>query len=226
MGARRRGGGAFQKWASVPRLLFCVRTDVAAKGAGTQILAQKNFFLRKNVPPHMCSQNDQRDVGIILSHVCWGWDPPPPPGRWGSPSPNPLPGTATKEGEGRVGQMCFRAIPPPPPAKQFSSRQYAAQPLGPEKILELPQVLQTCKVSYGPFSGLFLARLWFSTFANFSRGPWREWASRPYVLCWVPLQPWLCMLDCASALTLMSWQSCGMHIHVPCCARPASSNAP
>ena len=25
-----------------------------------------------------CSQNDQRDAGIILSHVCWGRTPPPP----------------------------------------------------------------------------------------------------------------------------------------------------
>ena len=66
-----------------------------------------------NFPPHMCSQNDQRNVGIILSHVCWGRTPPPPRhGRKGSPSPNPPPGTATKEGEGGVGQPGFRAIPP------------------------------------------------------------------------------------------------------------------
>ena len=53
-----------------------------------------------------------------------GVGPPPPPrhGRKGSPSPNPPPGTATKEGEGGVGQMGFHAIPPPPAAKQFSSR--------------------------------------------------------------------------------------------------------
>ena len=53
MGARRRrggGGGAFQKWASVPGPLFCVRTDVATKGAGTQILARKNFFHKKMFP--------------------------------------------------------------------------------------------------------------------------------------------------------------------------------
>ena len=57
----------------------------------------------------MCSQNDQRDMGIILSHVCWGRTSPPPPRA----SPNPPPGTAPKEGEGGVGQMGFRAIPPP-----------------------------------------------------------------------------------------------------------------
>ena len=120
-GRPAKEGGGVQKWASVPGPLFCVRTVVATKGAGTQILARKNFSL-KNFPPHMCSQNDQRDVGIILSHVCWGRTPPPRHGRKGSPSPNPPPGTATKEGEGGVGQMGFRAIPPPPPAKQFSSR--------------------------------------------------------------------------------------------------------
>ena len=70
---RRRGEGGFQKWGPC----FCVRTDVATKGAGTQILARK-IFSRKKFPPHMCSQNDQRNVGIILSHVCWGRTPPPP----------------------------------------------------------------------------------------------------------------------------------------------------
>ena len=50
-----------------------------------------------------------------------GSDPPPPPrhGRKGSPSPNLPRGTATKEGEGGVGQMGFRAIPPPPKAIFF-----------------------------------------------------------------------------------------------------------
>ena len=47
------GGGGFQKWASVPGPLFCVRTDVATKGAGTQILAWKNFFHEK-IFPHIC----------------------------------------------------------------------------------------------------------------------------------------------------------------------------
>ena len=75
----KEAGGGFQKWASVPGPLFCVRTDVATKGAGTQILA----WNEKIFPPHMCSQNDQRDVGIILSHICWGWTPPPPPPRHG-----------------------------------------------------------------------------------------------------------------------------------------------
>ena len=38
------GGGGLEKWGSVSGPLFCVRTDVGAEGAGTQILARKNFF--------------------------------------------------------------------------------------------------------------------------------------------------------------------------------------
>ena len=53
MGARRRRGGGFQKWASVPGPLFCVRMDVATKGAGTQILAQKIFFTKKFSPTYV-----------------------------------------------------------------------------------------------------------------------------------------------------------------------------
>ena len=54
MGARRRsGGGGFQKWASVPGSSFCVRTDVATKGAGTQSLARKSFFHEK-IFPYIC----------------------------------------------------------------------------------------------------------------------------------------------------------------------------
>ena len=51
--AKEGGGGAFQKWASVPGPLFCVRTDVAAKGAGTQILARKIFFTKKCSPTYV-----------------------------------------------------------------------------------------------------------------------------------------------------------------------------
>ena len=32
----------------------------------------KSFFHQNFPPPHMCGQNDQRDVGIILSHICLG----------------------------------------------------------------------------------------------------------------------------------------------------------
>ena len=53
MGTRRRRGGGFQKWASVPGPLFCVRTDIATKGAGTQNLARKNFFTKKFSPTYV-----------------------------------------------------------------------------------------------------------------------------------------------------------------------------
>ena len=57
------GGGGFQKWASVPDPLFCVRTDVATKGAGTQILARKIFFHEK-IFPYICV--------VKLISVTWG----------------------------------------------------------------------------------------------------------------------------------------------------------
>ena len=72
------GGGGFQKWASVPGPLFCVRTDVATKCAGTQILARKIFFHEK-IFPHICV--------VKMISATWGsfWamyvgvGPPPPP---------------------------------------------------------------------------------------------------------------------------------------------------
>ena len=47
------GGGGFQKWASVPGPLFCVRTDVATKGTGTQFLARKIFFTKNFSPTYV-----------------------------------------------------------------------------------------------------------------------------------------------------------------------------
>ena len=47
------GGGGLQKLASVPGPLFCVRTVVATKGAGTQILARKKTCHDKMFP-HIC----------------------------------------------------------------------------------------------------------------------------------------------------------------------------
>ena len=122
MGARRRRGGGFQKWASVPGPLFCVRTVVATKGAGHKFWPGK-FFSLKNFPPHMCSQNDQRDVGIILSHACLGSPPPPPPARQeGHSQPKP-PSWHGNQGGGGGGLGKWASVPiPPPPAKQFSSR--------------------------------------------------------------------------------------------------------
>ena len=71
----------------------------------------------------MCSQNDQCDAGIILSHRCWGRDPPPPgtAGR-AAPAQTPLPARRPRRGRGGLGKRASVPSPPPPPAKQFSSR--------------------------------------------------------------------------------------------------------
>ena len=57
------------------------------------------FFPPKMPPPQMCSQNDQRDVGIILSHIC---PPPPPAPLWHDRTPAlnpPLPAWQTRRGD-------------------------------------------------------------------------------------------------------------------------------
>ena len=99
-----------EKWGSVSGPLFCVRTDVGAKGTGTQKFGPKKFFPPIiPPPPHLSSQDDQRDVGIILSHRCCV-DPPPPPARQvGRPRPGPPPQVPSRrprrEGGGGVGKM-------------------------------------------------------------------------------------------------------------------------
>ena len=77
----------------------------------------ENFFSLKNFPPHMCSQNDQRDVGIILSHVCWGWTPPPCTAGRAAPAQTPLPARRPRRGRGRLGK--WASVPPPPPQSNF-----------------------------------------------------------------------------------------------------------
>ena len=113
------GGGGLEKWGSVSGPLFCVTTDVGAKGKGTQNLARKSFSTNNSPPPppHLSSQNDQRDVGVILSHRCWVDPPPPRHGRSGTPAlnPPPPPVTAAKEGGGwENGLPCH-----PPPQSNF-----------------------------------------------------------------------------------------------------------
>ena len=72
---------------------FCAGPFVLRKdGCCRQRRRNTNFgpeklFPRKTFPPHMCSQNDQRNVGIILSHICWDRHPPPP--QVGQPWPKP-----------------------------------------------------------------------------------------------------------------------------------------
>ena len=86
--AKEGGGG-------VPEMGFRAGPFVLCKdGCCHQRRRNTNFgpeklFSRKNFPPHMCSQNDQRDVGIILSHVCRGQTPPPQARQVGQPQPKP-----------------------------------------------------------------------------------------------------------------------------------------
>ena len=118
-----RGGG--MAWApgegggGVPEMGFCARPFVSCKdGCCRQRrrntnFGPENFFSRKNVPPHMCSQNDQRDVGIILSHVCWSRTPPPPPARQvGQPQPTPPSQHGDQGGGG--GLEKWASVPSPP----------------------------------------------------------------------------------------------------------------
>ena len=114
-------GGGLENWGSVSGPLFCVRTDVGAKGTGTQKFWPEKVFSTNNPPPpHLSCQNDQRDVGIILSHRCWVDPPPPPHGRSGTPALNsPLPSRRPRRegGGGGNGLPCHpprRAIFFPP----------------------------------------------------------------------------------------------------------------
>ena len=50
------GGRGFRKWAFVLGSLLCVSTDVATKGAGTQILARKIFFSKRFSPTYVFSK--------------------------------------------------------------------------------------------------------------------------------------------------------------------------
>ena len=112
------GGGAFQKWASMPGPLFCVRTDVAAKGAGTKILAGKHFFHEKSFP-HICVvKMISATWEFILSHV-----PPPPPARQvGQRQPTP-PSQHGDQGGGGLGKWVCVPSPPPPPQSNFLPAQ-------------------------------------------------------------------------------------------------------
>ena len=130
------GGGGLEKWGSVSGPLFCVRTDVGAKGTGTQNLTRKSFF--------QFSQNDQRDVGIILSHRCCVDLPPPRHGRSGTPALNPpLPSRRPRRVGGGGGWENGPPCQPPPqsnflPAKSFHQHHHPPHPLP----LCRPQVTQ------------------------------------------------------------------------------------
>ena len=79
------------------------------------------IFFHKKIFPHICVVKMISDVGIILSHVCWGRPPPPPLARQvAQPQPKP-PSRHGDQGGGGGGWA--NGLPyHPPPAKQFSSR--------------------------------------------------------------------------------------------------------
>ena len=140
------GGGG-----GVPEMGFCALPFVLYKDGcchkrrrNTNFGPEK-FFSLKKFPPHMCSQNDQRDMGIILSHVCWGRPPPPPPARQeGQPQPKP-PSRHGDQGGGGGGWANGLPRHPPPPQSNFlpalaSTRKRSSQtrpaPLGPLATLD------------------------------------------------------------------------------------------
>ena len=94
------GGGAPEMGSRAGPFVLCKDGCCHQRRRNTNFGPEK-IFSRKNFPPHLSSQNDQRDVGIILSHVCWGRPPPPP-------------STATKEGEGGGWANGIPCHPPPP----------------------------------------------------------------------------------------------------------------
>ena len=109
------GGGwhgcpAKEGGAGVPKMGFRAGPFVSCKdGCCHQRCRNTNFglekvFSLKNFPPHMCSQNDQRDVGIILSHVCWGRPPPPGTEGWEAPAQTPLLARRPRRGRGGLGK--------------------------------------------------------------------------------------------------------------------------
>ena len=76
----KEGGGVPEMGSRAGPLVFCKDGCCHQRRRNTNFGPEK-FLSPKNFPPRMCSQNDQRDVGIILRHVCWGRTPPPRHGR-------------------------------------------------------------------------------------------------------------------------------------------------
>ena len=83
----------------------------------------EKFFPRKNFPPHMCSQNDQRDVGIHFEPCMLGSDPPPPARQVGQRQPKP-PSRHGDQGGGGGGWA--NGLPPPPRKAIFFPPDWSA----------------------------------------------------------------------------------------------------
>ena len=108
---RRGGGGVGEMGFRVGPFVLCKNGCWRQRRRNTNF-GPKKFFPPIISPPHLSSQNDQRDVGIILSHRCWVDPPPPPPARQvGQPRPEPPP--SRHGGQGGGGGE-WASVPPPP----------------------------------------------------------------------------------------------------------------
>ena len=83
----------------------------------------EKVFSTNNFPPqHLRSQNDQRDVGIILSHRRWV-DPPPPARQVGHPRPEPPLNPSRHGVQGGGGGWENGPLCHPPPQSNFLPAQ-------------------------------------------------------------------------------------------------------
>ena len=106
----RRGGGGEMGFRVGPFVL-CKNRCWRQRHRNTKF-GPKKFFPPIIPPPHLSSQNDQRDVGINLSHRCWV-DPPPRHGRSGAPALNPpLPSQWPRREGGGLGKWASVSSPP------------------------------------------------------------------------------------------------------------------
>ena len=73
VGARTpaEGGGVGEMGFCAGPFVFCHNGCCRQRRRNTNF-GRKKFFPPKNFPQRICSQNHQRDVGIILSQICWG----------------------------------------------------------------------------------------------------------------------------------------------------------
>ena len=113
MGARRRRGGGVPEMGFRAGLFVLWKDGCWCQRRRNTNFGPENFFSRKSFPPHMCSQNDQRDVGIVLSHVCWGRTPPPPARQVGQRKPKP-PSRHGDQGVRGGGMGKWASVPSPP----------------------------------------------------------------------------------------------------------------
>ena len=120
----------------------------------------ENCFSLKKFPPHMCSQNDQCDVGIILSHVCWGRTPPPPARQVGQPQPKPPSRHGDQGGGGGGWANGLPCHPPPPPQSNFLPAQCESLPQQMTVLHKPPGLCTThCSTALSFIWGLLCPRM-------------------------------------------------------------------